>query len=198
MTKHAPHSCGNGLTKELLQWKSQPPEELSYQERIDRLRATKMRHTEEKWRDIGIIDMDDHGMILPPAESRRYVQVISGSGVPMKDALFTEFSPKSNHPSGGFYGARTCGENFRTLLEMHPTYVDPDSSLAGGYMVNFLSYRDPAWNPDFDYSHLKARARPVPASSRHRRGAALLPGHEHRSRRSGGAVSWRRSGTSGL
>jgi len=129
---------------------------LSYQERIDQLRATKMRHTEEKWRDIGILDMDDHGMVLPPAESRRYVQVISGSGVPMKDALFTEFTPKSNHPSGGFFGARACGENFRSLLEMHPTYVDPISSLAGCYMVNFLSYRDPAWNPDFRYDHLKA------------------------------------------
>jgi pyruvate-formate lyase len=129
---------------------------LSYQERIERLRATKMRHTEEKWRDIGILDMDDHGMVLPPAGSRRYVEVISGSGVPMKDALFTEFTPKSNHPSGGFYGARACGENFRALLEMHPIYVDPVSSLAGCYMVNFLSYREPAWNPDFDYPHLKA------------------------------------------
>jgi pyruvate-formate lyase len=130
--------------------------ELTYQERIDRLRATKMRHTEEKWRDIGIIDMDDHGLILPPAESRRYVEVISGSGVPMKDALFADFVPKSNHPSGGIFGARACGENFRALLEMHPTYIDPFSSLAGCYMVNFLSYRQPAWHPDFDFSHLKA------------------------------------------
>ncbi len=130
--------------------------ELTYQERIDQLRATKMRHTEEKWRDIGVIDMDDHGMILPPAGSRKYVQVISGSGIPMKDALFADFVPKSNHPNGGIFGARACGENFRALLEMHPTYVDPISSLAGCYMVNFLSYRQPAWNPEFDYSHLKA------------------------------------------
>ncbi|MEW6512074.1 MAG: pyruvate formate lyase family protein [Bacteroidota bacterium] len=129
--------------------------ELTYQERIERLRATKMRHTEEKWRDIGVLDMDDHGLILPPVGSRRYVQVISGSGVPMKDALFADFTPKSNHPSGGIFGARACGENFHALLEMHPTYVDPVSSLAGCYMVNFLSYRQPAWNPDFDFSHLK-------------------------------------------
>ncbi|MBP1658519.1 MAG: formate acetyltransferase 2, partial [Bacteroidetes bacterium] len=128
---------------------------LTYQERIDLLRATKMRHTEEKWRDIGIIDMDDSGSILPPPGSRRYVEVISGSGVPMKDVLFSEFTPTSNHPSGGLFGARACGENYRALLEMHPTYVDPVSSLAGGYMVNFLSYRTPQWNPDFDYSHLK-------------------------------------------
>jgi formate C-acetyltransferase len=128
---------------------------MTYQERIDRIRATKMRHTEEKWRDIGIIDMDDCGNILPPPEARKYVEVISGSGVPMKDALFSDFTPKSNHPGGGFFGARACGENFHALLEMHPTYVDPVSSLAGGYMVNFNSYREPQWNPDFDYSHLK-------------------------------------------
>jgi len=128
---------------------------LTYQERIELLRAMKMRHTEEKWKDIGVMDMDDCGNILPPPEARRYVEVISGSGVPMKDVVFSTFTPKSNHPSGGFFGARACGENYRALLEMHPTYVDPVSSLAGGYMVNFLSYRDPQWNPDFDYAHLK-------------------------------------------
>jgi pyruvate-formate lyase len=129
--------------------------EMTYQERIEKLRATKMRHTEEKWREIGVLDMDDHGIILPAPASRRFVDVISGSGVPMKDVVFKEFTPKSNHPSGGFFGARACGENYRALLEMHPTYVDPVSSLAGAHMVNFLSYRDPAWNPDFDYSHLQ-------------------------------------------
>lgn len=130
--------------------------EMTYQERIEKLRATKMRHTEEKWREICVLDMDDHGIILPPPESRTFVDVVSGSGVPMKDVVFKEFVPKSNHPSGGFFGSRACGENYRTLLEMHPTYVDPVSSLAGGHMVNFLSYRNPAWNPDFDYSHLHA------------------------------------------
>jgi pyruvate-formate lyase len=129
---------------------------LTYQERIDLLRAAKRLHTEEKWRDIGFLDMDDNGLVLPPPESRRYVETISGSGVPMKDALFSTFTPKSNHPSGGFFGARACGENFRALLEMHPPYIDPLSSLAGCYMVNFYSYRDPQWNPDFDYSHLKS------------------------------------------
>jgi formate C-acetyltransferase len=34
------------------------------------------------------------------------------------------------------------------LLEAHPVYVDPQSSLAGGYMVNFSSYRKPGWDPD--------------------------------------------------
>ena len=129
-------------------------ENLTFQQRIEALRATKQRHTEEKWQVIGEMDFDDHALILPPEESRKIVQVISGSGVPITDVLLKEFEIKSNHPSGGFFGMKSCGENFRTLLELHPTYIDPMSSLAGGYMVNFMSYREPAWNPDFDYSHL--------------------------------------------
>ena len=127
----------------------------TFVERIDALRETKMKHTREKWDVIGSMDFDDNGIILPPSTSRKIVEVISGSGVPITDVLFKEFEPKSNHPSGGVFGPKACGENFRTLLEMHPIYIDPMSSLAGTYMVNFLSYRDPYWNPDFDYSFLK-------------------------------------------
>jgi formate C-acetyltransferase len=74
----------------------------------------------------------------------------------MTDVLLKEFVPESNHPSGGLFGARATGKNFRRLCEIHPVYLDPVSSLAGGYMVNFLSCRNPQWNPDFDYSHLHA------------------------------------------
>ena len=128
--------------------------DLTCQERIDLLRATKMRHTEEKWREIGSMDMDDLPIMLPPPDMRKVVRIVSGSGIVISDTVFKNFIPRSNHPSGGFFGARACGENFRALLEMHPPYVDPLSSLAGGYMANFMAYRDPAWNPDFDYSHL--------------------------------------------
>jgi formate C-acetyltransferase len=128
--------------------------ELTYRERIGLLRETKMRHTEEKWRALGSMDMDDLPIMLPPPESRKVIRIVSGSGLTMTDALLTTFVPRSNHPSGGIFGARACGENFRRLLEVHPPYVDPVSSLAGGYYAHFLSYRDPAWNPDFDYSPL--------------------------------------------
>jgi formate C-acetyltransferase len=128
--------------------------ELTYRERIDILRATKMSHTEEKRQALGPIDMDDLPIMLPPPESRKIIRIVSGSGLSMPDALLKEFVPRSNHPSGGIFGARACGENFRALMEMHPPYVDPVSSLAGGFMAHFLSYRNPAWNPDFDYSHL--------------------------------------------
>ncbi|MCJ7738817.1 MAG: formate acetyltransferase, partial [Anaerolineae bacterium] len=93
-------------------------------------------------------------LILPSPDQRKLVDTISGSGVAIKDCLLSTFEAQSNHPSGGFFGPRSVGENFRRLLEVHPTTVDPVSSLAGGYMVNFLSYREPQWNPDIDYSHL--------------------------------------------
>ena len=130
-------------------------QELTFAERIAMLRATKMRHTEEKWRVLGSMDMDDLPVILPPPESRKVIRIISGSGLSMPDAVFSGFSPRSNHPSGGIFGARACGENMRALMEMHPPYVDPVSSLAGAYMAHFMSCRDPGWNPDFDYSHLE-------------------------------------------
>jgi formate C-acetyltransferase len=128
---------------------------LTYQDRIDRLRATKMRHTQEKWRELGSSDMDDLPVLLPPVESRKMTRVVSGSGVLILDALFKDFVAKSNHPSGGIFGARACGENFRMLIDLHPPYVDPVSSLAGAYMAHFTAYRQPAWNPDYDYAQLR-------------------------------------------
>lgn len=108
---------------------------LTYAERLEALRQTKLDHTRAKQRE-GAWDNDDHGRILPPPGF--------------------EFKPVPSHPSGGFYGAAACGRSFRALLEQHPVYVDPLSSLAGGYMVYFMKLREPHWNPDLDYSHLHA------------------------------------------
>jgi len=122
--------------------------------RIASLRETKLAHTREKQQVVGAMDHDDWALILPPPAAREVVRTISGSGVPITDVLLKGVEPRSNHPSGGFFGARACGESFRALLEAHPPYADPVSSLLGGYCVNFSSYRKVGWNPDFDYSHL--------------------------------------------
>lgn len=128
---------------------------LTYQQRLDALRETKEKQTQEKWKVIGSMDQDDHGRILPPIELREIVEYMGPSGEMVKDAKMKGFKPKSNHPNGGFFGPKACGENFRGLLEVHPVYINPMSSLAGGYMAYFYSYRNPDWNSDLDCSHLK-------------------------------------------
>ncbi|MHB0859407.1 MAG: pyruvate formate lyase family protein [Anaerolineae bacterium] len=126
----------------------------TYQERLDALRAAKLAQTQEKQRIIGSMNHDDWALVLPPEDAREVIETMSTSGMPITDVLLKGFVPQSNHPSGGFFGPRACGANYRRLLECHPTFVDPNSSLAGAYMVNFSSYRKPVWNPDFDYSYL--------------------------------------------
>ena len=126
----------------------------TYQYRIRALRAAKLEQTREKQSMIGAMDFDDHALILPPPEAREVVKTISGSGMPITDVRIKGFTPISNHANGGFYGPRAVGANYRRLLEAHPVYIDVNSSLAGGYMVNFGSYRKHGWNPDFDFSFL--------------------------------------------
>jgi formate C-acetyltransferase len=130
-------------------------DELTFQQRINALRATKLRHTREKQQTIGALNYDDWALILPPPEQRQVVQQDNVSGIPNIDVRLAGFEAESNHPSGGFFGPKSCGENFRALLEMHPVYIDPMSALAGAYMVNFTSYRSVNWNPDYDFSALQ-------------------------------------------
>src|SRR5512133_3176775 len=125
-------------------------EPMTYQQRLDALRATKLAQTLAKQELIGAMDHDDWGLILPPPDRRKIVRTMSSSGMPITDCLLEGYQAQSNHPSGGFFGPRAVGENYRALLECHPVYIDPRSSLAGGYMVNFMSYRKPHWNPDLD------------------------------------------------
>lgn len=130
-------------------------ETIPYEDRIKSLRETKLAQTQAKQKLIGSMDHDDWALILPPEENRKVVQTMSTSGMPITDCLIDGFEPESNHPSGGFFGPKAVGLNYRRLLEAHPPYIDPMSSLAGGYMVNFSSYRKPGWNPDFTVSEKK-------------------------------------------
>ncbi|MBN1934624.1 MAG: formate acetyltransferase [Anaerolineae bacterium] len=124
-------------------------ETLTYADRLDALRAEKLAQTQEKQQLIGAMDHDDWALILPPPAYRKITRAISTSGMPITDCLIDGYAPQSNHPSGGFFGPKAVGANYRALLEAHPVYIDPQSSLAGGYMVNFASYRKHGWNPDF-------------------------------------------------
>lgn len=110
-------------------------ENLTYNERLEMLREAKFRQTQEKIEKFGrTMDVDDRGNTVEPEGFH--------------------FEPVPNHDCGGFFGPRASGENFRSLVEAHPVYIDPASSLAGGWITMLLNYRNPLWNPDFDYSHL--------------------------------------------
>ena len=131
-------------------------ERLSTIDRLAALRESKQQQTLEKQQVRGAMDFDDFAIILPPKEIRETVETLGGSGVYFTDVIMNTFRPTPNHRSGGFFGPRSTGENFRRLLEAHPVYIDPLSSLAGAYMVNFMAYRTVVWNPDIDCSELLA------------------------------------------
>ena len=93
-------------------------DEPTYQQRIDALRQTKAEHTALKIELFGHFDTDDHGYI------------------PWTDPI--PFKAVPNHPSGGCWGIRGIGENFRRWLEAHPLYIHPMSSLAGAWVYKSI------------------------------------------------------------
>ena len=103
-----------------------------YQQRIDALRQTKMEHTAAKRALAGYRDSDDKGNIPWTAP------------IP--------FRARSNHPSGGCYGARCIGANFRAWLEAHPVYTHRMSALAGAWISSPPGLG--GWRPEDLPAHL--------------------------------------------
>jgi formate C-acetyltransferase len=101
--------------------------------RLDAIRARKHEHTARKRAD-GPRDVDDWGQI------------------PLGDLPFA-FSPESDRPDGKVLGPRACGANFRRFLAACPTYVDPNSSLLGGYYLTFNEHVT-GWDPAHYWTHL--------------------------------------------
>lgn len=108
----------------------------TYDERIALLRARKVAQTEEKAR-AGGADEDDYGLIE-------------------QDEFHYRIKP--SHPNGSIYGYKAWSENYCSVLEQHPIYVDPlDAFTAKGFF--FLERLRPAntnWNPDYPYPELQA------------------------------------------
>ena len=111
---------------------------MSFDERIEALRKTKLRHTAAKCKQ-GPRDGDDHGSVPLPEDF----------AVP----------PEFLSEVFGSQGGRDCGCDYRLLLECHPTYIDPMSSLAGAWMTTLGSYRCPNRHPDCLYAHLHEEQR---------------------------------------
>jgi formate C-acetyltransferase len=87
---------------------------VDYKEQVHRLSMCKLEHNQRKLATQGYHDIDDHGYI------------------PWDQPV--PFERISNHPNGGSYGVRCIGENFFRWLDVHPVYINPDSSLAGAWI----------------------------------------------------------------
>lgn len=107
---------------------------MNYDEKIARLRARKLGQTKEKIAKEGLLDEDDYGRIVPP------------------EGLWN-ITP--NHSDGSFYGFDAWTDNFCSLMDVHPVYVDADDALAGRWMYFMSKMRPNKWNPDYPYDHLK-------------------------------------------
>lgn len=109
-----------------------------YSEKIFRLREKKLEQTQEKLLKEGVLDEDDYGRIVPP------------KGL---------WSIKPNHEDGSFYGYEAWTQNFCSLMDVHPVYLDPDDAFAGKWMYFMSKMRPNKWNPDYPYHYLEGNIR---------------------------------------
>jgi len=110
-------------------------QELTYRQRLELIRQKKLQQTRDKIARYGPMDEDDYGTVCPPADF--------------------EWQPIPNHPCGSWFGPAGWAANFKSLMQVHPIYVDPLEGIAGRWMIMLSRQRKVGWKPEFDYSHLK-------------------------------------------
>lgn len=111
---------------------------LSYADRIQSIRETKLRHTLEKREQNGYTDLDDFGT------------------VPLPEGY--EVMPLYTSENGSFYGCAGMAENYCRLLDAHPAYVDPMEMLCGRWRDMLVNYRgDIHYMPDWMKKNQKLR-----------------------------------------
>lgn len=106
----------------------------TFDQKLQRIRERKLAQTKEKIREEGLLDEDDYGRVVPP------------KGL---------WNIKSNHPDGSFYGFDAWTENFCSLMDVHPTYINSDDAFAGRWMYFMSKMRCNKWNPAYPYDHLQ-------------------------------------------
>lgn len=112
--------------------------ELTYQDRLNAMRKTKIEHTLAKKEQNGYTDLDDFGT------------------VPLPDGYYVE--PWYNSENGSFYGLEGMSENFCRVLNAHPAYVDPMEMLCGRWRDMLVNYRgDVHYMPDWIKENEKLR-----------------------------------------
>lgn len=105
-----------------------------YQDRIDKLKKKKLEQTDEKILVEGLLDEDDYGRVVPPKDHWEIIP---------------------NHEDGSFYGFEAWTDNFCSLMENHPVYIDPNDAFAGRWMYFMSKMRPNKWNPKYPFDHLK-------------------------------------------
>ena len=111
---------------------------LTYRDRLDAMRRTKIEHTLAKKKQNGYTDLDDFGT------------------VPLPENYYVE--PWYNSDNGSFYGLDGMSENFCRVLNAHPAYVDPMEMLCGRWRDMLVNYRgDIHYMPDWIKKNEKLR-----------------------------------------
>lgn len=110
---------------------------ITYQDRINELKKTKIEHTLAKRSQQGYMDADDYGTVPFPEDY--------------------SFKAIPNSPDGGFYGYKGLADNFCALLDHHPVYVDKMEMLCCRWRDMLVNYRrDKRWDElRFPYDDLK-------------------------------------------
>lgn len=102
--------------------------------KIESLRLKKAQQTKEKIEIEGLLDEDDYGRIVPPKG--------------LWDII-------PNHEDGSFYGFDAWADNFCSLMDVHPVYIDVNDAFAGRWMYFMSKMRKNKWNPLYPYDKLK-------------------------------------------
>ena len=111
---------------------------LTYQDRLYRMRQTKIAHTLAKKEQNGYTDLDDFGT------------------VPLPEGYYVE--PWYNSENGSFYGLDGMSENFCRVMNAHEPYVDPMEMLCGRWRDMLVNYRgDIHYMPDWIQKNTKLR-----------------------------------------
>lgn len=105
-----------------------------YQSRIDALRIRKLTQTKEKINIEGPLDEDDYGRVVMPKDPWKIIP---------------------NNPDGGFYGLDGWTNNFCSMMDSYPLYVDPKDMFAGRWVYFLSRMKKNKWNPKYPYNHLK-------------------------------------------
>lgn len=104
-----------------------------YKNRMEQLHHDKIQINQEKIKELGFIDADDHGFIHFP--DFKFEAIVH---------------PEDNK----VYGMQMLGDNYRKILNEMPVYINANSALATCWPGNLSNYMDIGWRKENEPVHL--------------------------------------------